>query len=196
LTVGPSPSVPPSPDWMNRASAPRTAADGIIAPLLQRTRRIAVLGYSRNAARPSHYTAHCLANAGYSVVGINPSATILDRLASANRLTIYPDLHSAVSSAFLAVDHTDLPLDIINVFRRGSALTDVLRDIERLPVLPQAVWLQSGVVDEKVETALESIGIIVMKNKCLLAEHIRLKNVELEDKDTDYFAASVTLTSS
>jgi predicted CoA-binding protein len=93
------------------------------------------------------------------------------------------------------VDHTDLPLDIINVFRRGSALTDVLRDIERLPVLPQAVWLQSGVVDEKVESALESIGIIVIKNKCLLAEHIRLKNVELEDKDTDFFAASVTQTS-
>jgi predicted CoA-binding protein len=105
-----------------------------------------------------------------------------------------PIRHSLFLSGSDDADSLDMevPIDIVNVFRRASAFPDVVREIEQLHQLPRAVWLQQAEVDAKIEDALHAMGVQVIKNKCLLTEHIRVKNLLLEEEDAA--AESVTPT--
>jgi predicted CoA-binding protein len=62
----------------------------------------------------------------------------------------------------------------VDVFRNSAALPEVLAEIETLPTLPKAVWLQEGVSDTAVEATLAAKGVTVVANRCILKEHDRL----------------------
>ena len=61
---------------------------------------------------------------------------------------------------------------MVSCFRRPDSLPHILPDLLEKNV--KILWLQLGVINEKVKEEAESNGIQVIMNKCLKIEHARL----------------------
>jgi uncharacterized protein len=122
-----------------------------IEALLRRTRKIAVVGLSEDASRPSHFVARALQKFGYRIVPVNPAANeILGERA-------WPDLESAIKGAG--------PVDVVEVFRRPEHVAAIVDDAIRLKV--PALWLQEGVIDETAANKARAAGIFTVMNRCM-----------------------------
>lgn len=132
------------------ATDPRQVRD-----ILTSARRIAVVGLSPRPERPSHGVAQYLQRAGYQVVPVRPgpAGTILGE-------PIVPDLAAAGKTG---------PVDIVDIFRRSSAIPDLVDAI--LALRPRLVWMQQGVVHETAAARIEAAGIPVVMDRCLAVEH-------------------------
>ncbi len=127
------------------------AALGVV---LRASRSIAVVGLSPRHDRPSHAVAAYLQAEGYRIIPVRPGGeTILGEVS-------YPDLRQAFAVG---------PIDIVNIFRRSDAVPSLLEDL--LFVHPRLVWMQVGVVHDGVRARLESVGIPVIMDRCLMVDH-------------------------
>src|SRR6202166_2485668 len=92
---------------VNSGQFATTAADRI--RILERYRRIAMVGLSSNPFRPSHFAAIYLISEGYDVVPVNPrESTVLGR-------TSYPNL-SAIPGA----------IEVVDIFREHAAVPAIV----------------------------------------------------------------------
>ena len=123
--------------------------------LLRLARRIAIVGASPDASRPSHdVMAHLLA-AGYDCVPINPTAPeVLGRRA-------FPDLASATAAGGR--------FDIVDVFRRSEAAPAIAR--QAVEAGAGALWLQLGVVSWEASRIAAEAGMPVVMDRCTAIEH-------------------------
>jgi uncharacterized protein len=124
--------------------------------LLEASRTVAVLGIHDELSRPAAYVPQYLADVGYRVRGVNP--------ALAGRVVLGYEVTSTLAELHEAID-------IVDVFRRPEAIAAHVADI--LAVKPKAVWLQLGIRNDEVAKALESHGIEVVQDRCMLADHRR-----------------------
>lgn len=129
--------------------------DDEIKRLLERSKRIAVIGLSSDPGRPSHGVARSLQGFGYEIVPVNPrEAEVLGQKS-------YPDLASVPGD-----------IDLVDVFRAPQhvpAIVDAC--IERgVP----ALWLQEGVVHEDAAQRARDAGIEVVMDRCVYKEYRRL----------------------
>ena len=69
----------------------------------------------------------------------------------------------------------DIPsdVDIVDVFRRPADVAQHLPDM--LAKRPRAVWLQSGIRDDRTAEALARAGILVVQDRCLMVEYRALQ---------------------
>jgi hypothetical protein len=130
--------------------------DDAIRDLLLRTRRIAVVGASDRADRPSHGVFGFLLARGYEAVPVNP--------ALAGR-----PVQGVASVASLAAA---APLDMVDIFRRSTEAGAVVDEAIRLGA--RAVWLQLGVIDEAAAERARAAGIAVVMDRCPVIEWRRL----------------------
>src|ERR1039457_6455381 len=86
-------------------------SDARVAQLLRGAHRIAVVGLSSNPERPSYNVALYLAQHGYEILPVNPFENEVLGLRSYTKLSDVPG-----------------QIDIVDVFRRPSAVPDVVRD--------------------------------------------------------------------
>ena len=116
---------------------------------------VAVIGMSKHPSKAAHYVPKYLINHGYDVTPVNPTAdTILN------------------SRCYDSVAEIDGPVDIIDVFRPSDQISSIIHDcIEKKP---KVIWLQEGIHDFESEELARKSGIIVIFNRCMLAEHQRL----------------------
>lgn len=126
--------------------------------VLRRARTIAVVGLSPKAIRPSHSVARYLQQAGYRIVPVNPGH---DEILGEKS---YPTLRDA------ARDHT---IDVVDVFRR-SELAGAVVD-EAIPLHPELIWLQQGVVDVAAQARAAAAGIPFVMDRCLAVDHRQLE---------------------
>ena len=125
-----------------------------VAATIRSARRIAVVGLSADPFRPSHGIARELQEAGFEIVGVHPDGgTVLG-------VPRYPDLRAARAAG---------PIDIVDIFRRSSAVPALLPEL--LEVRPRLVWMQLGVEDAPTARALEAAGIAVVQDRCLSVEY-------------------------
>jgi uncharacterized protein len=124
--------------------------------LLETSTTIAVLGAHDEPARPAAYVPEYLAAMGYRVLPVNPS--LAGRTLFGHRVAA-------------TVAELGEPLDLVDVFRRPSALAAHVEDL--LSARPRAVWFQLGIRDDAVAKILESHGIEVIQDRCTLADHRR-----------------------
>ena len=129
------------------------AGDGADAEILRTSRRIAVVGLSPRPERPSHGVASYLQRAGYTIVPVRPTGSVI--------------LGEPVSPPAAAAAAG--PIDIVNVFRRSEFVPALLDDL--LAVRPRLVWMQMGVRDEATARRLEAEGIAVVMDRCLAVDH-------------------------
>jgi uncharacterized protein len=132
-----------------------------INELLRHTRRVAVLGIRPDhmAHRPAHYVPAALLEMGLEVLPV----PVVDR--DVSTILGLPVYHSLAS--------TPGPIDIVDVFRRAEDLPDHLEDM--LAARPQAVWFQTGIVNNPVAEQLARAGIQVVQSRCLMVDYRRFQ---------------------
>lgn len=133
--------------------------DQLMTQILQRTRRIALVGASANPVRPSHGVMRFLLNAGYDVVPVNPGLagqTLLGQKVAASLADIDGDI------------------DMIDIFRRPEHVPAIVD--EALAAFPdlQTIWMQIGVVHGEAAEVARARGVDVVMNRCPAIEHPRL----------------------
>ena len=119
-------------------------------------KKIAVIGMSKHSSKAAHYVPKYLIDNGYDVTPVNPTAEkILD-------VTCYD-----------SISEIDEDVDVIDVFRPSEQISSIIYDcIEKKP---KVIWLQEGIHDFESEELARKAGIIVVFNRCMLAEHQRLR---------------------
>ncbi|WP_434517816.1 CoA-binding protein [Bacillus subtilis] len=123
-----------------------------IKEILQRTKRIAVVGLSDRPDRTSHMVSKAMQDAGYEIIPVNP--TIDEALGV-----------KAVSS----LKEIDGPIDIVNVFRRSEQLPGVAEEF--LETDAPVFWAQQGLVNEEAYQMLKEKGRTVIMDLCIKVAH-------------------------
>ena len=130
-------------------------SDQQIADILS-LRTVAVIGMSKHSSKAAHYVPKYLIDNGYDVTPVNPTTDkILD------------------IRCYDSVSEINGPIDIIDVFRPSDQIVSIIHGcIEKKP---KVIWLQEGIHDFDSEELARKSGITVIFNRCMLAEHRRLK---------------------
>jgi predicted CoA-binding protein len=133
--------------------------DARLRELLTTSPRIAVLGIHHEPERAAFYVPEYLHDEGYEIHGVNPKLVGETLFGHAVRATL----------AELAA-----PIDLVDVFRRPELLPGHVEDILAMSPRPKVVWFQLGIKNEDVAKILDAAGIVVVQNRCTLADHQRL----------------------
>ena len=130
--------------------------DETIRGILTATRRIAVVGASDKAWRPSHGVFGFLLARGYDATPVNPmlAGQII------HGRTVLATLGEAV------------PLEMVDIFRASANAGAVVDEAIRLGA--RVVWMQLGVVDEAAAARAQAAGIVVVMDRCPVIEVRRL----------------------
>ena len=126
-----------------------------IGALLERTRRIAVLGIkTAETMQPAFYVAEYAQQAGFEIVPVP---------------VYFPDVTEILGEkVYRTLAAIPGAIDMVNVFRRPKDLRGHLDDI--LAKRPKSVWLQLGIRDDSFARTLADAGIDVVQDRCLLVE--------------------------
>ena len=137
---------------------PDSPDDQEVRALLDRVKRIAVVGLSPKAHRDSHRVSAYMQRAGYEIVPVYPREDVI-----------------LGARVYRSVSEIEGPVDLVNVFRRAEELPEVAADILRSPH-PNAppVWFQLDCVNEEAIRALVEAGRTVIYDRCIMVEHRRL----------------------
>ena len=118
-------------------------------------RTVAVIGMSKHSSKAAHYVPKYLIDNGYDVTPVNPNAEKILNI-----------------SCYDYVSEIEGPVDIIDVFRPSEQISSIIRGcIEKKP---KVIWLQEDIHDFESEELARKAGILVVFNRCMLAEHMRL----------------------
>jgi predicted CoA-binding protein len=118
---------------------------------------VAVLGIKTEAAggQAAYYVPQALQQMGLEIVPVP---------------VYYPDA-TEILGAKVYRRLQDVPgdLDIVDIFRRSGDVAAHLPDL--LAKKPKAVWLQSGIRDDKTAEALARAGVQVVQDRCLMVDY-------------------------
>jgi predicted CoA-binding protein len=133
--------------------------DARVREILTTSPTIAVLGIHETPEKAAHYVPEYLHDEGYRVIGVNPAFAGTTLFDEPVRGTL-AEIHEAV--------------DLVDVFRRADAIPDHIDDILAMSPRPKVVWFQLGIKNDEAAARLEAEGILVVQNRCTLADHQRL----------------------
>ena len=129
-----------------------------IGALLERSKRIAVLGIKPDRSQPAYYVPAHAQKAGFEIIPVP---------------VYFPDLKEVLGQpVFRTLASIPGEIDIVDVFRRPSDIPKHMDDI--LAKKPQAVWFQLGIRNDDAARTLAEAGIDVVQDHCLLVELKRL----------------------
>ncbi len=118
-------------------------------------KKIAVVGMSRYPIKAAHFVPKYLSEQGFDITPVNPTTNeILGK-------KCYPGVSS--------IQHA---IDVIDIFRPSEQVLSVIQDA--IKKKPKVIWLQEGIHNVEAEKLAMKEGIIVIFNRCMLAEHKRL----------------------
>lgn len=128
-----------------------------ITRLLKEITSIAIVGLSPKENRPSNMVGRYLISAGYTVYPVNPGQKeVLGR-------PCYADL-AEISN----------PIDIVDIFRKSADVLPIVEQLLDLPLLPRAVWMQQGIINEAAAELARRRGIFVVMDRCIKVDHYNL----------------------
>jgi uncharacterized protein len=129
--------------------------DETVRQLLDRLRRIAVVGLSPKPHRDSNRVARYLLDRGYTVVPVYPRETKILGQTVYRRVAEIPE-----------------KIDLVDVFRRSSEVGRAMDDA--LAAGAPAIWTQLDCIDEEAARRAHTAGAVVVMDRCLMVEHARL----------------------
>jgi len=128
-----------------------------IAELLESARRVAVLGIKTEAqsGQPAYYVPAALQKMGLQIVPVP---------------VYFPAVQEILGEkVYRKVSDVPGEIDIVDVFRRSGDVAQHLPDL--LAKHPSAVWLQSGIRDDRTAESLARAGILVVQDRCLMVDY-------------------------
>lgn len=134
-------------------------SDEALAALFRRVKTIALIGASHKPERPSYQVLDFLLREGYDVIPVNPG--LAGQTLQGQR----------VVAALSDIEHT---IDMVDVFRDGSALPRVLS--ETLSIGAPVLWTQLAVRHPGAEHAALERGLDLVVDKCPAQEIPRLRD--------------------
>ena len=136
-----------------------TIKDAQLREILSTSPTIAVLGIHIEPEKAAFYVPEYLHDEGYRILGVNPQFAGNELFGERVRDTL----------AELAE-----PVDLVDVFRRAELIPGHVEDLLAMKPRPRVVWFQLGIKNDDVARVLEASGIVVVQNRCTLADHQRL----------------------
>lgn len=124
-----------------------------IETILNEAKTIAVVGYSDKPNRPSYQIGQFLQKKGYLVYPVNPTLSEIDGQRCYSSLSEIPS-----------------PIDIVNVFRRGEYLPEIVEECIRLKI--KILWIQVGIFNAQAQQKAIDSGIQVIVNRCIRTDLI------------------------
>lgn len=126
-----------------------------IRNILQKAKRIAVVGLTNNPGKASYYVSEAMQKAGYEIIPVNPNEQEVLGV-------------KAVSSLKEIEGH----VDIVNIFRRPEYLPDLAKEFTEIDA--DVFWAQLGIENEEAYQYLKDKGYTVVMNHCIKVEHALL----------------------
>ena len=126
-----------------------------IAGLLRGAKTIAVVGLSPKPDRPSHSVSAYMQAQGYRIIPVNPGHAEI--------------LGEKVYKSLLEVPE---PVDIVNIFREPAAVPEIVD--QAIQMKAKAIWMQEGIVHNEAAEKARAAGLLVVMNKCIYKEHVKL----------------------
>lgn len=136
-----------------------TINDARLREILLGSPTVAVLGIHREPEKAAFYVPEYLHDEGYKVIGVNPQFAEEEILGA--------KVHAKLSEIAE-------PVDLVDVFRKAESIPEHVDDILAMQPRPKVVWFQLGIKHEEAAKKLEDAGILVVQNRCTLADHQRL----------------------
>ncbi|HEY8963409.1 MAG TPA: CoA-binding protein [Alphaproteobacteria bacterium] len=124
-----------------------------ISDILKNSKTIAIVGASSNPERPSHSIMGVLMRAGYKCFPINPNEE---------------EVLGEPAYASLDAIPTDVPIDIVNVFRRPGQTPDVAKAAAARGA--KTLWLQQGIANDEARSIAEAAGLNYVEDSCIAVE--------------------------
>lgn len=128
--------------------------DSIARQMLQRYRRLAIVGLSPKRHRASHGVAAHMQAAGYEITPVNPRC---DEVLG----------HACVPSLTAAAELG--PVEIVDIFRRVEKIPAIVD--EAIAVGAKVIWMQLGLRHEAAADTARRAGLSVVMDRCVKIEH-------------------------
>lgn len=127
--------------------------------LLRTYKHVAVVGFSADPYRPSHFVAVYLQAEGYQIVLVNPRY--------AGQTVLGKRVYASLTEARAAGEQ----IEIVDVFRKPSDLAPILQ--EAIQIGARVFWLQLGIRNDEIGRQALAAGMEFVQNRCIKMEHAR-----------------------
>ena len=132
-----------------------------VVKILKGFRNVAMVGVSDNPEKPSNIVFKYLTLHGYNVIPVNPTAEMVCGK------KCYPNL-SAIPGK----------IEVVDIFRKSEDVPPIVD--EAIKIGAKAVWMQEGIINNAAAKKAESAGLLVVMDKCMRKEHMRLSEEDAE----------------
>jgi len=136
--------------------------DDGLASVFKRVKRIALVGASVKAERPSHKVMQCLLDEGFEVIPVNPG------LAGQSLLGC---------EVFGSLEAISERVDMVDVFRQPSLLPEIVQST--ITIAAPLLWTQLDIRHEAAEAQALENGIDLVIDRCPAIEIPRLRRLGL-----------------
>lgn len=138
--------------------------EDLIKDILSKYRTIAIIGLSRDPEKDSYRVARYLAEHGFKIIPVNPNAdVILGEKCYASLPEIPADKQKMI--------------EIVNIFRPPGEVPGIVEQaiqLRRFHGKPHVIWAQLGIINERAAGMAKDAGFVVIMDRCIMREHIRL----------------------
>jgi len=126
-------------------------SDEQIKQILQKYKKVAVVGLSPDPSRPSHGVARYLQRRGFKIIPVNPKEKEILREKA------YPNLSSIPEK-----------VEIVDIFRRPEHVPPVVD--EAIKIGAKVIWMQEGVINHPAAIKASQNSITVIMDRCMAKE--------------------------
>ena len=148
-------------DLAAATTMPDNTPNDVLQKILGETKTIAAVGVSTNPIRPSYFVIRYLHYRGYNMIPVNPAYA-------------GTELFGKKVVANLSDIPKDQPVEMVEVFRKPSAVPDILDDaLANLSGL-KTLWMQFGIYNEDAASTARARGLQVVQDRCPKIEFQRL----------------------
>ena len=122
--------------------------------ILDKYKRIAVVGLSNNTWRASYGVSRFMQTVGYSITPVNPN-----------------EREVLGQKAYATLDDVPDPIEIVNIFRRSEFVPEIVDAAIRRGA--KVIWMQEGVIHEGAAQRARAAGLEVVMDRCILKEQMK-----------------------